>query len=122
MLANGKVMFPDAVRLVLTDLITGNMRELQFFDRRIQCIGGRLDDFIVALRSGATYAFPISLDQNYMRYELGVKLVPGRFGILARFDGRGATNINLDTQGVALMNFWKGTVQSDTLEFEVSQQ
>jgi hypothetical protein len=65
----------------------------------------------MARGAAATYAFPVSLDQNYMRYELGVKLVPGRFGILAQFDGRGATNINLDTQGVALMNFWKGTVQ-----------
>ena len=62
MLANGKVMFPAAVRLVLTDPAE-NTRELQFFDRRYSVIAGRLDDFTVALRAGATYVFPVSLDQ-----------------------------------------------------------
>src|SRR5215831_7120706 len=57
MLGNGKVMFPEAVRLVLTDP-AGDTRELQFFDRRYPGIAGRLDDFTVALRAGAAYEFP----------------------------------------------------------------
>jgi len=47
MLANGKVMFPEAVRLSLTDP-AGYARELHFFDRRYPGIAGRVDDFIVA--------------------------------------------------------------------------
>jgi hypothetical protein len=52
MLANGKVMFPSAIRLFLTDP-AGDTRELQFFDRRYPAVVGRIDDFTVALRAGA---------------------------------------------------------------------
>ena len=117
MLANGKVMFPEAIRLFLADP-AGNPRELHFFDRRYPAIVGRVDDFTVALRAGAAYEFPVSLDQ----YESpSVKLGPGRYRIQARFDGRGAIHLNGDTPGIALMNFWKGTAQSNTLEFELSR-
>ena len=118
MLANGKVMFPEAVRLSLTDP-AGDTRELHFFDRRYPAIAGRLDDFIVALRAGAAYEFPVSLDQYLSPL---VKLSPGTYRIQARFEGRGATQINLDTPGIALMNFWKGTAESNTVEFEVSSR
>ena len=37
MLSNGKVMFPEAIRLVLTDP-RGTTRELQYFDRRIRAL------------------------------------------------------------------------------------
>jgi hypothetical protein len=47
MLGNGKVMFPVAIRLSLTDP-AGDTRELQFFDRRYPAIVGRLDDFTVS--------------------------------------------------------------------------
>jgi hypothetical protein len=121
MLANGKVMFPEAVRLFLTDP-AGNTRELHFFDRRYPIVAGRIDDFTVALRAGATYEFPVSLDQysSQSTHEFGIKLGPGRYRIEARFEGRGATNLNLDTPGIGLMNFWRGTVRSNTFEFEVS--
>jgi hypothetical protein len=71
----------------------------------------------VALRAGATYEFPVSLDQYVSPL---VKLGPGRHRVHARFQGRGASYLNGDTPGIALMNFWKGTAQSNTLEFEVS--
>lgn len=120
MLANGKHMFPTAVRLRLADR-AGNQRELQFFDRRYPVVGGRVDDFVVALRAGATYTFPVSLNDysNPTTNEFGVTLAAGRHQMSARFEGRGSTNSNSDMQGVALMNFWKGNVESDRLEFEV---
>lgn len=118
MLANGKVMWPEAVRLVLTDA-ANNTRELHFFDRRYPGIGGRLDDFTVALRAGAIYALPVSLDNYWSPVE--IKLVPGSYRIFARFDGGSASYVNLDTKGIALMNFWKGTATSDSLKFELSQ-
>jgi len=118
MRGNGKLMFPEAIRLSLTDA-AGDTRERQFFDRRYPGIEGRLDDFTVALRAGAAYEFPVSLDQ-YLR--VGTRLGPGRHRVQARFEGRGASYVNLDTPGIALMNFWKGTAQSNTLEFEMSQR
>jgi hypothetical protein len=119
MLANGKAMFPTAVRLALTDP-AGKSRELKFLDPRV---AGRVDDFTVALRGGAMYAFPVSLDQYWSEAtkEFGLKLTPGRYRILAQFDGTGARIPNLDMKGVALLNFWKGTVRSSVFEFEVTQ-
>ena len=114
MLGNGKVMFPSAVSMSLTDptVITR-----EFFDRRYPGLKGRIDDFTVALRAGAAYEFPVSLDQYLSP---GVKLGAGRHHIRARFEGRGASYLNLDTPGIGLMNFWKGIAQSNTLEFEES--
>lgn len=43
MIANGRVMFPEAIRLFLTDP-QGATRELQYFDRRYPGIAGRVDD------------------------------------------------------------------------------
>ena len=117
MLANGQVMFPTAVRLAITDP-AGKSRELKFIDRRV---AGRVDDFTVALRGGAMYAFPVSLDQYWSEAtkEFGLKLTPGRHRISAQFDGTGAKIPNPDMKGVALLNFWKGTVRSGVFEFPV---
>jgi hypothetical protein len=121
MLANGKVMFPDAVRLTLTDP-AAQIRQLHFSDRRYGGVAGRVDDFTVALRSGAIYVLRVSLDQYVSPHskEFRVKMGDGRHRMSARFEGRAAERVNLDMQGVALLNFWKGTVQTDDLEFEVS--
>jgi hypothetical protein len=116
MLANGRVMFPQAIRLVLTNP-DGRSRELKIPQPRI---AGRADDFIVALRRGATYVLPITLDQYWSAEtgEYGVKLKSGRHRISARFEGRGAAIPNVDMRGVTLMNFWLGTVNSGELQFD----
>jgi hypothetical protein len=121
MLANGKVMFPSAVRLVLEDR-SGSRRELDYFAR--QTIAGRLDDFIVALRAGSTYTLRVSLDQYWTpaTKEFDVKPAAGRYRVWARFEGQGATTRNLDMQGVGLFNFWRGNVQSGATEVEIRQR
>jgi len=118
MLGNGKVMHPAAVRVLLTDRILGNTLELHYCGLRIV---GRVDDYTVALQAGATYALPVSLDKycGPAPTGLGIKLLPGRYQISARFDSRGAITKGGDMAGVALLNFWKGTIQSDILEFDV---
>ena len=120
MLGNGKVMLPNAVQVLLTDHILGNTLELRFCGGP-SGIAGRFDDYTVALQAGATYALPVSLDKycGPAPTGLGVKLLPGRYQISARFDGRGAITKGGDMAGVALLNFWKGTIQSDILEFDV---
>jgi hypothetical protein len=121
MLANGKVMFPSSVRLVLTDP-SGQTRELQYFDRKYAVVAGRVDDFIVSLRVGSVYTIRSTMDHYWSpsTKEFGVTLARGRYRILARFEGEGARTTNLDMPGIVLMNFWKGTVQSNPLEFVVS--
>jgi hypothetical protein len=117
MLANGKVMWPDAIRLMLTDL-TGQSRELHFRSRNAG-VAGRIDDYIVALRAGSVYTVRVALE-DYTR-GVDMKMVTGRYKIAARFAGRLATGVNLDMQGVALLNFWSGVVYSNIAAFEVSQ-
>ena len=120
MIANGKVMFPEAVRLLLTDS-QGTARELQYFNRRYPGVAGRVDDFIVALRAGSVHAIRVSLDHYWSSAtkEFGIKLAQGRYRIEARFDGQEAKSVNLDTPGVRLFNFWKGTLRSNSLAFAI---
>jgi hypothetical protein len=120
MLATGKVMFPEAVGLVLADS-QGATRELQYFDRQYAVAGGRVDDFIVALRAGSLYTIRVSLDRyrSPATKEYGLKLGPGRYRIEARFEGHGARFLNSDTPGIALLNFWKGMLRSNSLSFEI---
>jgi hypothetical protein len=117
MLANGKVMWPYAIRLMLTDA-SGQRRELRFASRTAG-VAGRIDDYIIALRAASTYTVRVSL-KEYMRDD-AAKLANGRYKIAAQFLGRRASGVNVDMQGVALLNFWSGTAHSNVAEFEVSR-
>ena len=121
MLANGKVMFPSSIRLVLTDS-SGRVRELEYFDRKYPGVAGRVDDFTVALRAGSLYTIRTTMDHYWSppTKEFALKLTTGRYQVMARFQGDGARTTNSDMRGVALLNFWKGMVQSNPLEFVVS--
>jgi hypothetical protein len=64
MLANGKVMFPSSVRLVLTDP-SGQTTDLQYFDQKYPRVAGRVDDFTVALRVGSVYTIRATMDHYW---------------------------------------------------------
>ena len=121
MLANGKVMFPSAIHLTLIDP-AGRTQDLDFSDPKYPGVAGRMDDFTVALRSGSIYALRVSLNQYWSptTKTFAPKLGAGRHRIAARFEGQGARTVNLDMQGAALLNFWKGTVESNVVAFVVS--
>jgi len=112
MLANGKRMFPTAIHVTLTNA-NGTTGELPFSDQFPAAIAGRIDDFTVALRSGSTYVVRIAFGT------LSSTLSAGRYRIDARFDGQGAKFINGDTPGIALLNFWNGSLQSNSFEFDI---
>jgi hypothetical protein len=118
MLANGKVMFPTAVAMIVADA-RGQTRELRYFDRRYPGVAGRVDDFTVALRAGSVHVLRLSLDHysSTTTGEVTSELAPGRYRVEARLDATGASSLNLDTQGIGLMNFWKGTLRSNSVEF-----
>ena len=67
------------------------------------------------------YQFRTNLDNYWSKAtkEFTLTLPDGRYRITARLDGQGAQYLNLDTPGIALMNFWKGQAQSNALEFQV---
>jgi hypothetical protein len=120
MLANGKVMFPDALRVNL-ERVSGTTCELSYHDRRYSLIRGRVDDFIVALPAGAVYTLRLTGDRLWCpgTIQFQTKLEPGDYRVTARFKGLGAKETNLDSPGVALFNFWKGRAESAETSFEV---
>ena len=122
MLGNGKVMLPDAVRLVLTRP-SGTTCELHYFDRRYPRVAGRVDDFVVALPAEAEYTLRLNGDRLWCAatQEFQTALAPGPYRVTIRFQGRGAETENLDMKGVSLLAFWKGTAESGQASFHVEQ-
>ena len=128
MLGNGKRMFPDAITLLFTDP-SGRTSKLHY--RPPVRVGGRIDDYTVALRRHASYVFRMSLAQYRSPYsgegrstppvdgELDPKLPFGTWSVQATFDGLPARYANSDTQGIRLMNFWTGAVSSNVLRFVI---
>ena len=119
MLGNGRKMFPSAVRLVLTDE-RGRTSTLTY--RAPPHVGGRIDDYLVALRTGASYVLRVSLADYHPVGEVGWKLPSGTYEIHATFQGKPAGFLNADTPGIGLLNFWTGAASSNVLRFSVAQQ
>ncbi len=115
MLANGKVQLPNRISLGLTDA-GGRTREFHFFDRRYAVIAGRVDPYVVPLRSGSAYTLRLGLDNfcysNAYEWDDASELSAGRYQIAARFEGNGATVSYLVAPS------WAGKLQSNTLTLE----
>ena len=116
MLANGKVQLPDRVGIKFTDAM-GKTRVFKFGDLKYGVIAGRVDHYLVPLRVGSTYTLQLRLDQFWCQEtkEFSIPLLSGENRLTAQFEGTSATQVNLDMGGVALMNFWLGKVESNTL-------
>ena len=108
---SGDKMYPLAIGLVLTDS-NGKVRQLQCID---PAVAGRVDDYLVALRAGSMYALRLAISEYWSpsSHEYQLTLAAGSYRIEARFTGREAGHINLDTEGIAGFNFWRGTLQSN---------
>ena len=113
MLANGKVMMPEDVHLILVDA-RGESKELLFTDRRHHVVAGRVDDFVVPLRAGSAYSLRLSLNDYWcpQTKEFEIALQPGEYRIHAVLNATGARHVNLDTEGMKLMNYWTGSLCS----------
>jgi hypothetical protein len=123
MLANGKVLLPEAIHLILIDS-AGKSRELHFSDRRYSGVAGRIDDYAVPLRVGSAYTLRLSLDNFWCpkTKEFRLNLKPGEYRVRSAFAGKGAQFVNRDMEGIKLMNFWQGTLQSDVTVFRIGEQ
>jgi hypothetical protein len=124
MLANGASQYPNAVvfRLTCPD---GKQLPLQMIQPAF--IAGRLDPMVVPLPRDATFILPINL-LDYWAVE-GKKvsqldLLPGSYSLRAIFTGTDFPGqaANLDMKGIALMPYWKGTLESSDLAFELRDE
>ena len=118
MLANGKKQYPTAIRLLITDG-SGKKRELRLMGP--PGVAGRMDDFIVSLPAGSTYGLRVGLKDYWCpdTKEFSIELDDGQYGIAAMYEGKGAQAVNLDMEGVRLMDFWTGKVTSRTATFRI---
>jgi hypothetical protein len=123
MLANGRVHLPTEIRLILTDS-GGETKELHFSDKRYPGVTGRIDDYAVPLSVGSAYTLRLSLDNFWCpkTKEFRLNLKPGVYRVRSELTGKGAQFVNGDMEGMKLMKFWKGTLQSDVTVFQIGEQ
>ena len=116
MMANGKVQLPDRVGIKFTDA-QGKTRLFKFGDKRYPGVAGRLDYYVLPLRTGSTYTLQLTLDQFWCQEtkEFSIPLLSGENQLTAQFEGTGANSPNLDMPGIKLMNYWLDKVESNTL-------
>ena len=123
MMEMGRVIEPYFVQLSVTDA-KGRTRLVQ------QIVGshgsgivrapGRLDNFVVGLPFGSTYTLRLNLRAYWdvaVRKGIGITLAPGKQLISARLTSR---DVEGSSSSLALLNFWKGSAESNVLEFQVS--
>jgi len=118
MMANGQVLLPTALFLTITDSQKVG-RELSFFsDRGSGRLSGKMDDYVVPLRPGATYTIAVDLNDYWAAAtkQFPLRLLTGEHTVVARLVARGAQYSKGD---IALLNFWTGTVRSNELTFHV---
>jgi len=122
LLANGHLQEPDAVRLDVTD---AKGKSMTFDLCEIGAIAGRVDDYVVPLRHGSTFCFRVSSRHYLSLQSMGTiaELPAGHYTLTAHFEGKGAqlAHQNGDLAGIALMNFWKGGLDSNAVSFEVGK-
>lgn len=118
MLANGARQYPSAVRLIARD---SRGHELVGTPIDPAIVAGRLDPLVVPLPAGASVRMPLRLSRYLFRGtgdSSGTGLGRGgRFVVRARLTGLGpdASHLNLDVKGLALMPYWRGTIESNAI-------
>ena len=120
MMANGQVLLPTALFLTITDSQKAG-RELSFFsDRSSGRLSGKMDDYVVPLRRGATYIMAVDLSHYWAEAtkQFPLRLLTGEHTVVARLAARGAQSW-YSNGDIGLLKFWTGTVQSNELTFHV---
>lgn len=122
-LANGAKQYPNAVAYTLTTP-DGQILHLEPWEPAF--IAGRVDPLIVPLPAGAAFSFLVNLEayvapkQNIWK----LQLARGRYTLRAKYTGKAVpqAEANLDVKGIALMQYWTGTVTAAPIVFTVPSE
>lgn len=116
MLANGDKQYPQAVVLTVTDA-AGKSRQFKLIEPAH--ILGRADPLVVPLPAGSAFSVPVRLDKYFAvtPMEFDYRFKAGAYFIEATFKGTSAEDF-----AIPGMPYWKGTVVSNLLRFEVPKQ
>jgi hypothetical protein len=121
MVGNGTQLYPVGIQVTLTNS-GGSVIEVPFMDVHLT-IKGRVDDYSVSLAAGATYVLRFDLDRKCCRTS-ALSLHAGRYRIAASFEGKGSTGTAPQSArtGAAPVNFWIGSIRSNTVEFDITDE
>ena len=122
LLSNGHRQYPSAINLLLTD---AKGKTWEFSAGEPTSIAGRVDPFVLALPTGASFTLPLKLEDNFaFRMVTADAKLAGPCTLKARFAGKGVPfdQANLDYKAVSLMPYWVGTVESNEVRFEVQEK
>jgi len=131
MVGNGTQLYPVGIQVTLTNS-GGSVIEVPFMDVHLT-IKGRVDDYSVSLAAGATYVLRFDLDRKCCRTS-ALSLHAGRYRIAASFEGKGpqgflwliggstGTAPQSARTGAAPVNFWIGSIRSNTVEFDITDE
>lgn len=116
--------FTAAIRLSLKD----DQNQIKILDLKgPPIVAGRVDALVVPLPKGARIILPVNL-ADYSDYAnpdpkaYDVQLTPGRYLLSAEYRGVGVEHANLDMQGIRLLPYWLGKVDSNKTSFVVSEK
>jgi hypothetical protein len=113
-LGNGETHHPTALRLILIE--GGKKTRFTYAEPRV---AGRLDPFVVPLPAGSSYTLRCPLDKfvpedGGEHPDLAAKIdVTKEYKVVAELVGQAVTETSADLRGFTLMEFWRGTVQSN---------
>ena len=109
--------YPRALFLIITDA-QGKSRRFDLI--KPAGILGHINPFVVRLPVRGTYSVPVNLDDYWvvLSKEPNYKLTPGTYDIQARFIGID----DVAESGPGALPLWTGTVVSNHLRFEITQQ
>jgi hypothetical protein len=124
----GQFQSPNAFYLSIKDDV-GNMKEYHFVDNRYSGIAGRIDNYVLPLRNGASYSLKLPLKQ-FWPSKLNLEEFPfkklnhGTYQVYASFDGSDYKYFNSGDKDNPIISpiwngfIWKGKLQSNTISFE----
>jgi hypothetical protein len=119
MLANGEKQYANNISLTLIGAQGGSIR-MHLDEPTV--IGGQIEPFVVPIPAGATFTLPVDLEERLRRTppKFDGKLKPGKYAIEAQFTGANPQEIG--NRDLADRPYWKSTVTSNRLQFEIPNQ
>jgi hypothetical protein len=116
MLANGNKQYPTKIVLIVTDAAD---KSRQFSLIEPGGIAGRVDALVVPLPAGSSFSIPVRLGKYWAAasMEFDYKFKAGTYYIEAQLMGTDAGGF-----AIPAMPYWKGTIVSNRLRFDVPKQ
>jgi hypothetical protein len=113
--------YPSAVRWMLTDSRERTV-DLANCWNEPRGVAGSIDDLVLILRPGTTYSAHMLFGPNCYTVPGYSKPAQGRYRIAASFTGRRQQHPDPGMKLPPFMDFWMGSLLSNSIQFEVGPQ